>query len=96
MEPYPDVVGAGRDVRHRVDGIAGVRLVTGDVLEADDRTGVLLVAIGGGNQPDRGDPVGPDNDRWLRKVLPRRARVVCAWGNHGAYLGRGKKVSGDD
>ena len=38
------------------------------------------------------DPVGPDNDRWFRRVLPRCARVVCAWGNHGAYLGRGKQV----
>ena len=54
MELNADVVGAGSDLLHRVDGVPGVRFVTGHVLDADDRTGVPLVAIGGGNQPDGG------------------------------------------
>jgi hypothetical protein len=35
------------------------------------------------------DPIGPDNDEWIREVLFPHDRVAAAWGNHGAYLGRG-------
>ena len=34
------------------------------------------------------DPVGPDNDRWIRGVLAPHSRVIAAWGEHGKYLGR--------
>lgn len=26
------------------------------------------------------DPIGPDNDEWIRQVLHSHSRVVCAWG----------------
>ncbi|MDO9638989.1 MAG: DUF1643 domain-containing protein [Pseudotabrizicola sp.] len=42
------------------------------------------------------DPVGPGNDvAILSSVLDWRPdRVVCAWGGHGVYLGRGEAVAG--
>ncbi|TGD44567.1 DUF1643 domain-containing protein [Pseudotabrizicola sediminis] len=41
------------------------------------------------------DPVGPGNDAAiLSSVLDWQAeRVVCAWGGHGVYLGRGDAVA---
>lgn len=29
------------------------------------------------------DPVGPDNDRWLKKLIDDAAKVVVAWGDSG-------------
>ena len=37
------------------------------------------------------DPVGPDNDDALRRICVE-ARVICGWGNHGAFQGRGRCV----
>jgi hypothetical protein len=40
------------------------------------------------------DPVGPDNDDWIRK-LARKSQdidVVAGWGEHGAHLGRGAQI----
>ena len=38
------------------------------------------------------DPVGPDNDRWIKSVLSVTAEdggdVICAWGTHGSHNGR--------
>lgn len=34
------------------------------------------------------DPVGPDNDRHIRRVCRETDVVVAAWGVHGARLGR--------
>ena len=39
---------------------------------------------------DHPDPVGPDNERWFREVLPSCAQVVCAWGNHGRLHAQGQ------
>ncbi|WP_372840220.1 DUF1643 domain-containing protein [Phaeovulum sp.] len=42
------------------------------------------------------DPVGPDNDAAIADSLDWAARpddrIVCAWGTHGAHLGRGSAV----
>ncbi len=38
------------------------------------------------------DPVGPDNDRLIALLAMDANRVVVAWGNHGAFLGRSKEV----
>lgn len=38
------------------------------------------------------DPVGPDNDAALGDSLTWADRVICAWGTHGAHLGRGPQV----
>lgn len=41
------------------------------------------------------DPIGPQNDRWIKEVLHPHHIVVAAWGTHGTYLGRGGKVLRD-
>jgi hypothetical protein len=38
------------------------------------------------------DPVGPENDAFLQRVIPCSDCVVCAWGKHGSYRGRAKQV----
>jgi hypothetical protein len=39
------------------------------------------------------DPVGPDNDEWLRVIAVTADRVVCAWGGtHGSFMNRDQQV----
>ena len=38
------------------------------------------------------DPVGRGNDRAIVRAARESAIVVCAWGNHGAHLGRSDAV----
>lgn len=38
------------------------------------------------------DPVGPENDRWLREIAGSAGVVVAAWGCHGTHLSRDRKV----
>jgi hypothetical protein len=38
------------------------------------------------------DPVGPDNDKYLVELAKGADLIVCAWGNHGALLGRAAQV----
>jgi len=40
------------------------------------------------------DPVGRGNDRAIVRAARESAIVVCAWGNHGAHLGRSGSVRG--
>jgi hypothetical protein len=38
------------------------------------------------------DPVGPENDRHIRRAIARAALVVLAWGTHGAVAQRARAV----
>ena len=38
------------------------------------------------------DPVGPDNDTHIARAMADAQLVICAWGNHGAYLHRSRTV----
>lgn len=38
------------------------------------------------------DPVGPGNDAAIRAMADQADRIICAWGTHGAHLGRGAAV----
>lgn len=40
------------------------------------------------------DPVGPANDAALREGAAWGDAILCAWGTHGAHLGRGHWVAG--
>lgn len=39
------------------------------------------------------DPVGLENDRWLLEIGRGAGKIVVAWGNHGAFMERGKSVA---
>lgn len=34
------------------------------------------------------DSIGPDNDKWLRRMIDESVVILCAWGNHGTFLDR--------
>ncbi|WP_338593230.1 DUF1643 domain-containing protein [Shewanella khirikhana] len=38
------------------------------------------------------DPVGVNNDEWLKSFANNAGVVVAAWGNHGAFMQRSTKV----
>lgn len=38
------------------------------------------------------DPVGPENDQWLARLVKRADKVVAAWGNGGRHLQRDQAV----
>jgi hypothetical protein len=38
------------------------------------------------------EPVGPDNDAWLRGLAGRSGKVIAAWGVHGTHRKRDKAV----
>lgn len=38
------------------------------------------------------DPVGPENDYWIRKISSIADLVVLAYGNHGAYRNRHEEI----
>ena len=39
------------------------------------------------------NPIGIDNNSWLKKLHSEASLTIGAWGNHGKYLDRGEEVS---
>lgn len=39
------------------------------------------------------DPVGPQNDAYIRKIASDACVIIAAWGNEGVYKGRSKELS---
>ena len=64
-------------------GFAGVVLVNLFALRSTDPALLLT---------DR-DPIGPDNDHWIRSSLRAAAMVVAAWGVRGGLLDRDAAVA---
>lgn len=60
--------------------------------------GILVVNLFGLRATDpreikmAGDPVGGKTDVELLKTVSEAKLTVCAWGNHGDYMGRSKQV----
>ena len=71
-----------------------MELVNAFGLMATDPKGLKIEA----RDPRLGDPVGPENDHYIREAVIRvvacNGAVVCGWGNHGSYLGRSRTVLG--
>lgn len=38
------------------------------------------------------EPIGLDNDEWIKKLAEEAGVIVAAWGNDGSYLDRSKEV----
>lgn len=42
--------------------------------------------------PGKGDPVGPDNDRYIREAVEQCHPIIAAWGTKGVMMLRDQKV----
>ena len=38
------------------------------------------------------DPIGSENDNWIKKLSKDAGVIVAAWGNDGSYMGRSKNI----
>lgn len=38
------------------------------------------------------DPVGPDNNKYIKELSEQCSIIVCAWGNHGNLMNRNSEV----
>ena len=38
------------------------------------------------------DPIGPENDEWIKRCVYEAGIVICGWGAHGSHRGRDKEV----
>ena len=38
------------------------------------------------------DPIGPENDYWLKKLHEEANLTIAAWGTHGEFMNRGQAV----
>lgn len=44
------------------------------------------------NMKAAADPVGKDNDRWLKACAKESGMILAAWGKHGSHIGRAAHV----
>jgi len=63
-------------------GYGGLCMVNLFAYRATDPTTLFLVQ----------DPIGPENDIWLRKLSESAGIIIGAWGNTGAHLNRSSDV----
>jgi len=68
--------------RARRWGFGGLIVTNLFALRATDPAGLRRVA----------DPIGPENDAAILEAARGAGRVLCGWGNHGAYLDRASAV----
>jgi hypothetical protein len=68
--------------RARAAGFGAFRVVNIFAWRATDPRAMRAVA----------DPVGPGNDAAILEGVTWADRILCAWGTHGAHLGRGAMV----
>lgn len=38
------------------------------------------------------DPVGPDNNKWLKKIASKASSIICVWGVDGGHMERDRAV----
>ena len=38
------------------------------------------------------EPIGPENDNWIKKAIDQSHLVVLGWGKHGEHLDRDRQV----
>lgn len=38
------------------------------------------------------DPIGPENNEWLKRLANDSKLIIAMWGNHGKFMDRDKKV----
>jgi hypothetical protein len=70
------------ETRARQAGFAGFGVVNLFALRATDPRALRLAA----------DPVGPENDHFLRLAVAEAGLVLCGWGNHGLLNHRASAV----
>jgi hypothetical protein len=71
------------EVRARTMGFGGLEVVNIFAYRATDP----------GQMLSQKDPIGPDNNQAILDAIKGSGMVVCAWGNHGGHLNRGKEVA---
>lgn len=63
-------------------GCGGLEVVNIFAYRATDPTDMKVQA----------DPIGPNNDRHIIEAASSALMVICAWGNHGDHMDRGRTV----
>ena len=63
-------------------GYGGLLIANLFAFRSTDPSGLYKVA----------DPIGPDNDVWLKQLQSEASLVVCAWSNMGGFKNRDKEV----
>ena len=45
------------------------------------------------NMKKQSDPIGPDNNKWIKETARKCQKIVLAWGNHGGHIDRNTRVA---